>query len=98
MNTRNPDSFRVRIVRDETAEDGGGGEVGSSRIPRNTAKKSVHRETSASEVAKSPAKRLKNQSHSIDVSEMFYSGDQFTITAYLPIEDLNGDKQKRLKV
>lgn len=99
MTSRNPDSFRVRIVRDETSEDADMmATTNSPRMSRSSAKKLVNREKSAGDLMKSPAKRLKNQSNSIDVSEMFYNGEQFTITAYLPNEEMDGEKQKRLKV
>ena len=73
------------------------GELLSSNSSR-TAPKRVARERSAGDLTKSPARKLKNQPHSIDISEMFYSGDQFTITAYLPNEEMDGEKQTRLKV
>ena len=99
MTSRNPDSFRVRIVRDETSEDADlMTTTNSPRMSRSSAKKLVNREKSAGDLIKSPAKRLKNQSNSIDVSEMFYNSEQFTITAYLPNEEMDGEKQKRLKV
>ncbi len=101
MTSRNPDSFRVRIVRDAEGEDGEIMSTNSPKMSRNvTSKKLLNRDKSANDMMKSPARRLKkdNPSSSIDVSEMFYSADQFTITAYLPNEDMDGEKQTRLKV
>ena len=100
MTRSNPESFRVRIVRD--GEDGEMLSANSPKMSRNSATKMLkNREKSSLSSAElqSPVRRVKPpQSNSIDVSEMFYSGDQFTITAYLPSEDMDGEKQTRLKV
>ena len=88
---------RVRILQDPNQNNEN--EMISNYSPR-MGRSSVKREKSTGELIKSPARKLKNPTHSFDLGDSFhhYDPEMFTITAYLPSEDMETEKQTRLKV
>lgn len=88
---------RVRILQDPNQNNEN--EMISNYSPR-MGRSSVKREKSTGELIKSPARKLKNPTHSFDLGDSFhhYDPEMFTITAYLPSEDMETEKQTRLKI